>query len=263
MAQKKKRGTKRNSSPMPGDFYKVKLAEEKESSAFNTEYNMILKTVIAVNSFRFIYKIYRSESHGGPSTHDEQDLLRAMLIFACAGLDAFVKQLVKTKLPQLIVHDEKAQRGFKEYVRRGLEKDNAGILNAVALALINQNPRDVFLNEYVESLVGDSLQSEPQLKRVSEASGLDTKKILSKEKIESLHEVFKVRNLIIHEMDLNMEVVAPKTTGYRTRIQRQAPLMEKYTRTILDLAQQLFSAYKSKYQEYKIGTEKAKVEVGK
>jgi hypothetical protein len=181
-----------------------------------------------------------------------------MLIFACAGLDIFVKQLIRTKLSKLINADKAAEAKFKEHVRRGLKKDDKEVLNTVALALIDRNPRDIFLADYLESMTGDSLQSVDELCRVSEASGLNTKLIFDAEKRNILRDAFTVRNQIIHEMDITVSNEGPKKTGHRTRRQRRADVMEKHTKAILDLAQQLFTAYKNKFEEFKIGTEKSK-----
>lgn len=179
-----------------------------------------------------------------------------MLIFACAGLDIFVKQLIGTKLSRLIDADKKAEAKFKEHVRRGLNKDDKAVLNTVALALIDRNPRDIFLADYLESMTSESLQSVEELCRVSDASGLDTKSIFNTEKRNLLKDAFTVRNQIIHEMDITVSHEDGKKTGHRTRRQRRAEVMEKHTRAILDLAQELFSAYKSKFEEFKIGTAK-------
>lgn len=180
-----------------------------------------------------------------------------MLIFACAGLDIFVKELIRTKLAKLIVADKRAEAKFKEYVRRGLSKDDKELLNTVALALIDRNPRDVFLSEYLESMTSDSLQSVEELCKVSEASALDTKSIFNNEKRNLLRDAFIVRNQIIHEMDITVSHDVAKTTGHRTRRQRRAEVMEKHTRALLDLAQELFSAYKKRFEEFRIGTEKS------
>ena len=96
------------------------------------------------------------------------------------------------------------QNKFKEYVKRGLKKDEKEILNTIALALIDQAPRNIFLNEYIRSMTGDSLQSVSELRRVSEASGLDTKKIFDDKKTGTLKDAFEARNQIIHEMDINI-----------------------------------------------------------
>lgn len=242
---------------IPKRFYTLSIPNEKEGSVFYDEYNILAKTIESVNSFNTLYKAGRSGAKGGPSTHEQQDLYRAMLIFACAGLDVFVKQLVKNKLPQLLEVDIEAQNKFKEYVRRVyLKKDEKVILNTLALALIDQNPRNIFLKEYIEDMTSESLQSFEELSKVSSASGLDTKKIFDDTKIKKIKEAFTTRNQIIHEMDINISESASHTTGYRTRRQRKAPTMEELTKFILNLAGELFVAYKEKFHKYKIGIEK-------
>lgn len=240
-------------------FYRISLSE-KESSSFYPEYAILSKTVESVNNFNTLYKAGKVNVKGaiarGPSTHDQQDLYRAMLVFACAGLDMFVKQLIKNKLPQLLTIDENAKNQFKEYVKRGLRKDDKVILNTIALALIDNKPRDIFLSEYVESMTEDSLQSANELIKVSRASGLDYKKIFSSPRINSLNNAFEARNQIIHEMDINIQDGEPRSTGYRTRRQRIAKNMETHTKTILKLAEELFVAYKDKFDKFQIGIEK-------
>ncbi len=238
-------------------FYTVALPTEAEDSQFYSEFSIIGKTVDAVNSFHYVYRSWRTGAKGGPSTHAQQDLYRAMLIFACAGLDIFVKQLIRTKLTKLIAADKKAEAKFKEHVRRGLNKDDKAVLNTVALALIDRNPREIFLSDYLESMTSESLQSVEELAKVSEASCLDTKHIFDNAKRNLLKDAFVVRNQIIHEMDIVVSTEGSRKTGHRTRRQRRADMMEKHTRAILDLAQELFKAYKHKFEEFKIGTEKS------
>jgi hypothetical protein len=242
------------------DFYNVSLPSEVEDSQFYSEFSIIGKTVDAVNSFHSVYRSGRTGAKGGPSTHAQQDLYRAMLIFACAGLDIFVKQLIRTKLPKLIGADKKAEAKFKDYLRRGLNKDDKEVLNTVALALIDRNPREIFLADYLQSMTGDSLQSVEELFKVSEASGLDVRTIFDAARKNLLKEAFTVRNQIIHEMDIVVTHEGAKKTGYRTRRQRRADMMEKHTRAILDLAQELFRAYQNRFEEFRIGTEKARPE---
>jgi hypothetical protein len=232
-------------------FYTLGLSVEKEASPFFLEYNMLLKTTDAVNNFNSLYRTGRTGVKGA-STHAQQDLYRAMFVFACAGLDVFLKQLVRSKLPRLVEADKAAEIKFKEYVRSGLKKDDKVILNTIALALIDKTPREVFLNEYIDALTSDSLQSVQELRRVADASGLDGKALFSTDRMNALKDAFVVRNQIIHEMDISIASAAPKTTAYRTRRQRKAPDMERHTKTILNLTQDLFSAYKAKFEEYKI-----------
>lgn len=253
-----KEQNRRNSKKSLPQFYSTSLTTEKETSIFYDEYNIISKTIDSVNSFNALYKAGRSGVRGGPSTHEQQDLYRAMLIFACAGLDVFVKQLVKNKLPQLIIADRVAENKFKEYVKRGLKRDDKEILNTVALALIDNNPRNIFLNEYIKNMTDDSLQSVKELRKVVDVSGLNAEKIFDTTKTNMIRDAFIARNQIIHEMDINITESPFRTTGYRTRRQRVSNVMEKHTKSILKLAEELFVAYKEKFQIYKIGVEKKK-----
>lgn len=232
-------------------FYTENLPIEKEGSLFFVEYNVLLKTIESVNNFNNLYKGKRAGARGG-ATHNQQDLYRAMLVFACAGLDVFVKLLVKNKLSQLIKNDVKAEEKFKEFVGSEIKKDDKKTLDMVALALINNNPRDVFLDKYILSMTESSLQSVEQLMKVSEVSGLDTKKIFSDKNKERIERAFRVRNEIIHEMDINIDQSPSKTTAYRTRRQRVAKEMETNTKSILKLAENIFLAYKTQFKKYLI-----------
>ena len=62
----------------------------------------------------------------GASTDKDQDLLRAMLTFACAGLDSLVKQLINDALPDVINCNEAAElmfrRDIERRIRRGEER---------------------------------------------------------------------------------------------------------------------------------------------
>ncbi|OGE90617.1 MAG: hypothetical protein A3E29_02375 [Candidatus Doudnabacteria bacterium RIFCSPHIGHO2_12_FULL_48_16] len=231
------------------------LPESKDES-FNSEYNIFLKTVESVNNLSLLYETTRA-GEKGPASHSQQDLYRAMLIFACAGLDVFFKKLIQTKLSKLINHSDTAsQEVFKNWIANRLKKPEE-LLNTVALALTDINPRETFIKQYIENMTGNSLQSYQQLYIVCNASGLQTKKIL---KEKALDEAFSVRNKIIHEMDINSSENPSKTKGYRTRNTRTRHDMEKHTRVILDLIQDSFSAYKTKFKELNIETKKEKIE---
>jgi hypothetical protein len=247
----------KSTSTKPSVFYTITAASVKVGEAFYPEYVIFQKTVEAVNSLHSLYKVGRKGAKGGPSTHAQQDLNRAMLVFACAGLDVLVKQLVKTKLSRLIENDKNVADKFKQYVKDGLKKDEKAMLNTVALALIDQNPRTMLLTEYIGTMTEDSLQSTEQLRRVSTAAGLDVSRIFTSEKQNRLRDAFTVRNQIIHEMDISVTDAKSKTTGHRTRRQRTSLQMQGHTEQILDLGQELFSAFRTRFTELKIDAEKA------
>ncbi|MCK9588149.1 MAG: hypothetical protein M0Q93_02165 [Terrimicrobiaceae bacterium] len=241
------------------EFYKIGLPAENENSLFIIEYEIILRTVESVNNFNLLYKAGRLGSKG-PSTHEQQDLYRAMLIFACAGLDVLLKQLIKTKISDIISADKKgANEKFKEYVKSSINlKDPNKLLNTIALALVDQNPKEILMSEYIKYLTRDSLQAKEKIITIILASGFSDK-FLSKERLNSLKDVFEVRNQIIHEMDINILDNLSKNKGYRKRRQRKAAQIEKYTKIILDLSVSIFTEYKRKFDEFKIETKKSSV----
>ncbi len=49
-----------------------------------------------------------------------------MLLFACSGLDAVIKQLIQDALGTVLGHDEGAQREFKKFAERRLKKASTG-----------------------------------------------------------------------------------------------------------------------------------------
>lgn len=73
------------------------------------------ETIAASNSF---HSLFCERYKGGQDPEDlyEQDLLRAMLIFSCSGLDATLKQLVRDGLEHVISRDIGAQRQFAKYI---------------------------------------------------------------------------------------------------------------------------------------------------
>lgn len=225
--------------------YKISIPELPSTDPFYPEYVILLKTVDSVNSFDELYQSKR-EGASGPSTHAQQDLYRAMLVFACAGLDVFLKQLLKTKLATLAKIDPAAKGKFKEFVKRGMKRDERELMNTLAFALISDNPQEDLLNEYLKELTRDSLQSMDQLRIVCDAAGLDTKAIFTENNQSVLKAAFDVRNQIIHEMDINLSLPTG-SPGYRTRRQRKYPNMEMHIKNILTFAQDFFTDFREKF----------------
>ena len=136
----------------------------------------------------------------GAATDKDQDLLRAMLTFACAGLDSLVKQLIKDALPDVINCNEAAERTFRtdieRRVRRGEEIDH----RFLADVLTRQRPRDRLIEILVSDLTSQSLQSKDQLLRVG--SFFDIQSDLITPDPNDLAKIFTARNQIVHEMDI-------------------------------------------------------------
>lgn len=145
----------------------------------------------------------RGSPRGAP-TDEQMDLLRAMLVFAGAGLDSMLKQLIRNALPALSRVDEKVAEGFKTFATRRLRpsqpdgEDDTGH-KLLAAAIISDSPRETILEAYVHDLIRGSLQSASELSRSTAALGFQG--MLST--YGHLAEAFRVRNQIIHELDIN------------------------------------------------------------
>ena len=179
----------------------------------------------------------------GISTDDEQDLLRAMLVMAAAGLDAMMKQLVRDTIPVLLPSEANVQDGLEKFVTRRLgtradTDDQRGRTGNVLLAraLISISPQQTFLAEYLDELSGGSLQSPDELTRVAKALGLDPK-IVDK---NVLTPIFRTRNKILHELDISLE------RDRRRRNHRGLQDMVKSANTLLGLAEAILGQVNTK-----------------
>ena len=178
----------------------------------------------------------RSED-SGDATEPEQDLLRAMLVFAAAGLDSMVKQLIRDSLSSLVETDEKVRQGLETYVTRQLrgEADEGANRTAnkfLARVLISDSHQDQVIKEYINDLTAKSLQSPEELLKASFALGLE----LTGQEINpnALRPIFGIRNRIIHELDIDFN--APP----RHRQQRDREAMVKFTNTLLESCEIIF-----------------------
>jgi hypothetical protein len=169
------------------------------------------QTIAAANSFHSLF----CERHkdGKPADdHYEQDLLRAMLLFACSGLDAAVKQLVRDGLERVIASDPGAQSEFAKFIERRLKKGSADEsersptqapidFTLLATVLASPTPRTALISALVRSLTADSLQSSDQLLKVAAHFALTRDDVLEEHKVTK--EAFSARNQVSHEMDID------------------------------------------------------------
>lgn len=171
----------------------------------------------------------------GMTTDSEQDLLRSMLVMAASGLDASAKQLIKDTFVELVKFDLKAQNSFEKFVQRRLSNDLSSGVNLssklLASVLVSDNPRDRLISEFVQNLIGGSLQSIDSLFEVAAALGADPSDIGLNP--SQLKPVFETRNKIIHELDINL---VEKT---RTRNVRSQTVMIQFTELLFDVTSRL------------------------
>jgi hypothetical protein len=156
----------------------------------------------------------RLRQSGGPrsgtTSDQDQDLLRAMLVFASAGLDASMKALVQDALPTLADRHPAVQERLEEFASRRMTELNAVSPRVLGRLLAHQtSPRAALITEFVSELTGGSLQSVEELHRIRSALGIadDTPAARA---IIGLRDAFSARNQIIHEMDLTDPTVQRK-----------------------------------------------------
>ena len=141
-----------------------------------------------------------ARGRGAPSDED-YDLMRAMLVFACAGLDSMVKHLIRDALPIVIDHVEEAEDRFREFVRKKIASDDKSELLAAALS--TGNPRTKLVEKLVAELTSQSLQSKQQVLSAAAHFGLTVNQLMAKPNVYD--QVFRARNEIAHEMDIDFD----------------------------------------------------------
>lgn len=176
---------------------------------------------------------------GGNTTVEEQDLLRAMLVFAGAGLDASVKRLIQDALPMLARKNSAARDSLQSFAGRRLRdeartaSESAKGYTLLAAALASESPQAAVVGAYVEDLIGSSLQSVDRVFEALAALGLQQSVQVDRGQLKG---VFDDRNKIIHEMDIDLSL------PNRRRTSRRRDRMISATKSLLGLGAQLLAA---------------------
>ncbi len=183
---------------------------------------------------------------GNPSNTD-QDLLRSMLIFAGAGLDAAIKQLIKEAFPSMVENDEAVRTKVIEHFSKHLTRTETSSTKDLVRWLLQEKPRTAMINDLIKELTSDSLQSKAQIERVIDYLKLDRKTILSV-RDPALKDTFDARNMTIHDLDVDFSK-HPKR-GQRTRTQRQRSNMVDHTDVVFGIAAGFLTEVDKKLSQY-------------
>jgi hypothetical protein len=193
----------------------------------------------AVRSFLDTFEAVRKTRNAkGMPTDEEQDLLRAMVLFAGAGLDSMAKQLIRDALPAIIERDEGATVQFKDYIERRLRDVEGSSRRFLADILGDRNPRELLFSRLVRDLTSDSLQSAEQLLKVAAYFNIPSERI--SKNLGLLKEIFSVRNQIGHEMDIDF------SQANRSRRPRAKEKMVKFATELLAIAATFLAEVDSK-----------------
>jgi hypothetical protein len=180
----------------------------------------------------------------GVLTDQEQDILRAALVMACAGIDAVLKQAIRDSLSALLEKQPKVREGFEKFIRRRIEGvsdlEEAPLRGQfLATVLADKDPRARLIEQYIRQLTGDSLQSWEELASATAALGLDAMKMgLDRTK---LTDVFRIRNKVIHELDMDLTAkVRKRKVRSQSDLLDNADLLLRSTGTVLEHLDKLF-----------------------
>jgi hypothetical protein len=203
--------------------------KEPNNPACENAHAILCNAHDSASSFLDIFEAVRkSRKAKGASTDEEQDLLRAMLVFASAGLDSMVKQLVRDALPLTIEANDGAKIMFKDHIERRLNVEERVGRKFLANILGDANPRQCLMEHLLGDLTAESLQSTEQLLKVAAYFNIPSKLISPTP--NSLKEVFGVRNEIGHEMDIDFN------QSNRSRRPRAKDKMVTYTNELFRVA---------------------------
>ena len=182
----------------------------------------------------------------GTPTDEEQDLLRAMVVFVGAGVDAMTKQLVRDALPVLVERSPESRTRIERLVARHLQRSSGddegdgleGDLQAVnprriAKVLLAESPRAGVAELLVDDLTAGSLQSASELYRVAGYLGLEKGQFGVAD--SDLREVFECRNRLIHELDIDF------SQPNRNRFPRRREDMVKYAGALLTVSETILA----------------------
>jgi hypothetical protein len=176
------------------------------------------------------------------STDEEQDLLRAMLVMAAAGLDSMVKELVRDALPNVIFADPQARSGLERHISGRVRSPDSDFLPRILSAPL---PSSAVVEDYIAHLTASSLQSAAELARAASAFGLEPRNVGID--FERLRSIFDVRNKIIHELDINFEA------RRRVRNVRRADTMIGHTNALLEIGEKTLLAVDGKIRQIVAG----------
>ena len=133
--------------------------------------------------------IFNTDRKPGHTSRADQDLLRAMLVFASAGLDSVIKHLVKDALPTVIEKDNAACDNFRKFVERKIRQDDQPDYKTMAGILVAKSPIDHMLNLLVRDLTAKSLQSVDELFRIASYFNIESDIISKEPEKKNLREV--------------------------------------------------------------------------
>lgn len=201
--------------------------DEPEKEILKDSYTVLYSTYNTCSELYEIFIEIGKNKNDKNLNNKQEDLLRAMLVFATSGLDSLIKQLIRDALPRIILKDENegAKVQFKKYVKRSLSNNQQINKNFITDVLISDTPKKELINKLIRNLTSNSLQSKEELFKVAAYFDIPSNNLFKDSDL--LEEIFNVRNQIAHEMDIDYTINEKRN--------RNREEMINYTKTILEI----------------------------
>jgi hypothetical protein len=208
---------------------------QPKSEMAMTAFYILCSAHEASSSFLDLFKkVRKTRAARGTPTDEEHDLLRAMLLFSTSGLDSMIKQLFADALPSVIDTDDGANEMFKTHAEKRIRKGEIIDYKFLAGIITDKAPRYALISDLINSLRGSSLQSKEQLLKAIAHFNIPTKDIAAD--MDLLDKIFKARNQITHEMDIDFK------QPNRSRRPRRRDDMIKFVEEVFRIAECVLKA---------------------
>lgn len=176
-------------------------AQERLTAALSSVNNVLL----TMNLSRAVDRKLQKKELRGRLSESEVDILRAVITFAGAGLDAALKKLIQDTVREIAIRNQHAKKKFLDFLDRHLAGTDAPINRRLLADVLidSRGTQAALLDRYERELTGDSLQASDQVSVVCGALGIEDRVIRERLKPGALlDQMFKARNDIVHELDL-------------------------------------------------------------
>lgn len=228
------------------------LSNKIASLRFEEELKRSLQVLeYSLETCKHLLEVYNQsckDRGGGKPLDREQDVLRAMLLFACSGLDSSIQNAVCDSLRRVVfeskIRGEDLMRNkLRDFAASEIEDKQSGNIKAISVVelLLAESPHEALIEKYINSFVGKghSLQSFEALATVCDKIGLN--KALCVSRKEELLAAFDVRNSIVHNMDVRF------TEGKKpNHIARKKDEIVHHTRVVLQVGLGMLTAINEK-----------------
>lgn len=194
---------------------------------------------------RNLGRVARGQTMAGNMGDSEQDLLRAALVFASAGLDASLKRLVIDSLGPLVAVDERVRDGLHGFAERHLSGGQANVDPATLVRVLmadEVSPRQVLITSWRDDVIAGSLQSVDKVNEICTVLGVvdpTLRKRIATNRDTLLRQAFVARNEIVHELDLQERSRGTDSIAelQRRKRRRGAAKMTEWATEILSVSQ--------------------------